>query len=315
MAEPLKVLIFPNSLSSWRLLISLEELGLQYNIENVDLFNWEHLQPDHLRCSPLGSVPVLVTPEGEPLLGEQMFRAVQNLSPRSSSVRLFSDEELDSSVVRFLHKLDDLKVGVLTYGLAFHINQTSLLRSPYCNEEFFEKSSNYILSRSDKLQDAAELMRSESPDISLGLKNLAEDHQENLPDYLEAEGYTTVLKAYHKVLDFFEDELGREDRHGRWLGGASVSIADITLGLHLHRLWQLGMEKEFYQDGVRPHLAVFYETIRARQAFEKVTQWRDRTEERQILSEEDKVAANAKWGLGAAAVIGGLFLVKKFLKK
>ena len=76
-------------------------------------------------------------------------------------------------------------------------------------------------------------MRSESPDISLGLKNLAEDHQENLPDYLEAEGYTTVLKAYHKVLDFFEDELGREDRHGRWLGGASVSIADITLGKEL----------------------------------------------------------------------------------
>ena len=70
----------------------------------------------------------------------------------------------------------------------------------------------------------------ESPDISFALKKLAEEHRENLPNYLEAEGYEDVLKSVHKVLDFYEDELGREDRNGRWLGGALISIADITLG-------------------------------------------------------------------------------------
>ena len=74
------------------------------------------------------------------------------------------------------------------------------------------------------------MIRGENLEISEGLKKLAEENEENLPTYLEAEGYDTVLKTFHTVLDFFEDELGRDDRIGRWLGGSLVSIADITLG-------------------------------------------------------------------------------------
>ena len=77
---------------------------------------------------------------------------------------------------------------------------------------------------------ATEMIRGENLEISEGLKKLAEENEENLPNYLEAEGYDTVLKTFHTVLDFFEDELGRDDRIGRWLGGSLVSIADITLG-------------------------------------------------------------------------------------
>ena len=56
-----------------------------------------------------------------------------------------------------------------------------------------------------------------------------------------------------------------------------------------------------------------------------------RSEERRVLSEEDKILENAKWGVGLAAVLGkirkykrffikfrssgGLFVVKKILKK
>ena len=53
----------------------------------------------------------------------------------------------------------------------------------------------------------------------------------------------------------------------------SLSIADITLGLYVHRLWQLGMEEEYFEEGVRPHLSVFYKAIRERPSFLKVTRW------------------------------------------
>ena len=109
------------------------------------------------------------------------------------------------------------------------------------------QSSNYILNRADRLQDAAELIRVENPEICARLRcikrfqiskfvtefnfrSLAEEHQENLPYYLEAEGYDAVLKILDKVLDFFEDELGQDDRVGQWLGGAQLCVADITLG-------------------------------------------------------------------------------------
>ena len=42
-------------------------------------------------------------------------------------------------MLTFLRKLDDLNVGVLTYGLAFHLEQTTLLRFPFNKEEFFEQ--------------------------------------------------------------------------------------------------------------------------------------------------------------------------------
>jgi len=315
MSDRVKVVVFPNSLSSWRVMIALEEVRCIYSMETVDLFQWEHLMPEHLRLSPHGTVPVLVTLQGEPLLGEKMLQAIQEMGEQGAKVKLFPDGELGSNVLRFLRKLDDLKIGVLSYGLAFHIQQTSLLRFPFDKEEFFEQSSNYILNRSEKLMDAAEMIRGESPDICAGLKELAEQHQENLPNYLEAEGYDNILKTFHKVLDFFEDELGRDDRSGRWLGGSLISIADITLGLYLHRLWQLGLEGEYYQGGVRPHLAVFYESIRTRPAFAKITGWKENTGERRIMSSEDDLVQNARWGLGAAAVLGGLYLVKKMLKK
>ena len=75
-------------------------------------------------------------------------------------------------------------------------------------------------------------------------------------------------------------------------------------GLYLHRLWQLGLEKEYYQEGVRPHLAVFYESIRARPAFVKITGWREQAGERSVRTQEDDLVQNARWGLGAAAVLG-----------
>ena len=62
------------------------------------------------------------------------------------------------------------------------------------------------------------------------LRILADEHQENLPYYLEAEGYDGVLKVLDKVLDFFEEELGQDDRQGQWLGGGQLCVADITLG-------------------------------------------------------------------------------------
>ena len=93
MSDMVKVLVFPNSLSSLRVLIALDEVGCKYSVETVDLFQWEHLTPNHLRLSPLGTVPVMVTTMGEPLLGEKMLQAVQGMGTGRSLVNLFPEGE------------------------------------------------------------------------------------------------------------------------------------------------------------------------------------------------------------------------------
>ena len=116
------------------------------------------------------------------------------------------------------------------------------------------------------------------------------------------------------MLDYFEEELGHEGRVGRWLGGGQICVADITLGgyhniiegskitflhtvlftgLYLHRLYQLGLDTAYYQgdtntseeddahytcyiaEGVRPHLSVFYQSIKSRTSFKEVLRWQE----------------------------------------
>ena len=81
-------------------------------------------------------------------------------------------------------------------------------------------------------------------DCIIILRSLADEHQENLPYYLEAEGYDGVLKVLDKVLDFFEDELGQDNRLGPWLGGGQLCVADITLG---EQIIMSSVQKIFYQ--------------------------------------------------------------------
>merc|ERR1712129_680790 len=75
-------------------MVALEEVGCLYSVETVDMFQWEHLMPEHLRLSPHGTVPVLVTLQGEPLLGEKLLQSVQEMGDGKAMVKLFPDGEL-----------------------------------------------------------------------------------------------------------------------------------------------------------------------------------------------------------------------------
>ena len=56
--------------------------------------------------------------------------------------------------------------------------------------------------------------------------------------------------------------------------------------MYLHRLWQLGLETEYYSEGVRPHLAVFYQSISTRPAFIHHTKVQEKVGERRASSHE-----------------------------
>jgi glutathione S-transferase len=45
----------------------LEDGGIDYEFRKVDIFRDEHRSPDFLAINPAGLVPVLITPEGQPL--------------------------------------------------------------------------------------------------------------------------------------------------------------------------------------------------------------------------------------------------------
>jgi len=306
-----RLLVFPGSLSSWRALIVAEELQVKVKVETVNMFLWEHLKPEHLALAPQGTIPTLVLPTGRSLIGQELLEGLQQLSSSTSPGVCFKGGQ------DWEEKLGQVSISAMTHGLSLHPPPRTLtLRYPYHEQDYCNMASNHILSRADRLLEAADRMRGSRGEVAEGLVRIAETHQASLAQYLEPRGYETVLQSFHQLLEDVEQELAREGRQGCWLGGGfAPSIADITLGLYLHRLWQLGMEGEYFEEGVRPHLSVFYQGIRERPSFLKITRWKRETGNRTIKSETDALADNAKMGIGAAAVLGGLFLVKKFMGK
>jgi len=296
----------PNSYSSWVLQILLKELDVGYTLHDVDLFVGEQFKMEFLAVNPLGTVPVLVTADGHKEIGIVDIR------------KYLMDKHGDKQIFRgcsetYLSKLDEAPIGFITYGLAFNQECSKRLRYPFHEPDFFEKSRKYILERGSRLQDA--INSCPDPLIIEALIQTTENHYSNAEQYLDQGKYSSALSAVSSMLDYFESDLGKDTKLGIWLGGIHPNVADIFLGMGLHRLWQLGMENSLFKEGVRPHLTLFYERIRERPSFKIITKWNTETSENIIKSDEDVFAENAKWSLGIMAALGGLYLGKKFLKK
>lgn len=297
----------PNSYSSWTLQILMREMGVMYTLHNVDLIKGDQFKMEFLELSPLGTVPVLVK-------ADTNQKHIGTVNIRNYLMQTYSEHPVcRGDADEYLRKLDEAPIGFLTFGLAFNQENTSILRYPYHEPDFFDQSRKYILERGARLQET--IATCTDTNITEALIQTAESHYSNADQYLEPERYSSALSAVSSLLDYFESLMGSRDKVGIWLGGIQTNIADIFLGMLLHRLWQLGMEKSLFQDGVRPHLTLYYDRIRDRTSFRSVTKWDVETSVNVIKSSEDLFADNAKWSLGVMAALGGLFLGKKIFMK
>jgi len=296
------------SFSCWGVELLLKELEVEYRIQYIDLHKGEQYSAEFLRLSPRGSVPVLVSPADDnvPRVGANQIRTA--LKARFPSSHVFKGE-----TDFYVNKIESIPVGHITYGLAFHQSHTKLLRYPYSSGNFFEIAMEYVQDRPRRLNQAA--LDGPDPESVSALLEAAEEHQTNLPLYTHHAQYETALRSVEQMLQYFEEELGREDRTGLWLGGPQFALADIYLGLLLHRIWQLGMEGEYFADGVRPNLAVYYDRVRRRDKFSSTTRCLTELTEFRVVSEEDAFVDRARMGIGISLVLGGLYLGKKLFKR
>jgi len=302
----LSLYIHPGSYSCWTVELLLTELNQPFERKVVNLHKGDQFKRDFLELSPRGLVPVLQSQENV-VVGIEKIRDFLRTHPRFSNSAIFKgyDEQI-------LKKLDSAPVGLITYGIAFHRQHTKILRYPYSREGFLDEALSYIMDRGDRLESA--VLASNSEEITKELLSAAENHHQILSSYQKKQEYEAALKVLAALLQFFEKEFERT-REGLWLGGVSLGVADIHLGLLLHRVWQLGMEKEMFEDGVRPHLALYYNRMKLRSSFQSVTDCDTEKEELVLKTDDDVFVDNARLGLGAVLLISGLYIGKKLLRK
>ncbi len=117
------------------------------------------------------------------------------------------------------------------------------------------------------------------------------------------------------LFDELEKELGREDRHGPWLCGPFFSVADISLVELLVSMWQIGWDDVLWNHGERPHVAVYAEMAMNRPSVIRALGWKNHASNYMtVKTEAERNADMAKVGVGLAAVLGGLYILRKVWK-
>ena len=109
-------------------------------------------------------------------------------------------------------------------------------------------------------------------------------------------------------------ELANHDKVGIWLGGVIFSPEDWYLTAILIRLYQLGLEDTLWQDGTRPHLAMYVKQAFNRSSVLTATHWKDHEDDIVYFEQESQDIKKARYACYAAVALAGVYVAKKVFK-
>lgn len=124
------------------------------------------------------------------------------------------------------------------------------------NNEKVNKLLQYSLEHLDS--NKTQLMR--KMDIQNRRKRLVESRVE----------FQKILDAVQNVLDFFENDMKNRKTQREWLVGSELTVADISFGLLLHRLYQLGFENYFWTFGKLPNVESYFLRFKSLHTYQKL---------------------------------------------
>jgi len=82
--------------------------------------------------------------------------------------------------------------------------------------------------------------------------------------------FQRVLDAVRNMLVYVEQELSKQITHNVWLTGDEFTVADVSLGLLLQRLYQLGFEDYYWSNDKLPQVERYFQRFRQRASYLKV---------------------------------------------
>lgn len=260
------VLFFhPYNFHAQKVLMVFYEKKIDFFPYVVDLCNGEQYSNWFLNLNPKGDVPVLqdgalVIPSSTHIINyvESKFRGDRSLKPAHNS------KEFDQMLI-FEQAMSRLPVGTLSLGSFIHDDLKLVPKAPFIGpvRQSCLKNNEKVLdllrhSVDEQATNKAALQH--KLDIQLRRHELASSREE----------FQKVLDAVRHFLLYVEQELTAQAPRVEWLTGDELSVADISLGLLLHRLYQLGFENQFWTFGKLPQVEAYFLRFRQRESFHRL---------------------------------------------
>ncbi|KAH8269998.1 hypothetical protein KR018_001966 [Drosophila ironensis] len=262
------VLFFhPYNFYSQKILLVLYEKKIDFFPYVVDLCNGEQYSNWFLNLNPKGDVPViqdgaLIVPNSTHIINylESKFRGDNYavLKPPQNS------KEYDKMMLYELG-VGRLPVGALSLGSFLHDDLKLTPKAP-----FIGPIRQSCLTHNDKVID---LLRRSLEEVSTNKADLQHklDLQTRRRDLVTSRtDFQRVLDAVRHFLLYVEQELSAQAPRNEWLTGDEVTLADISLGLLLHRLYQLGFENHYWAFGKLPQVEAYFLRFRQRESYQRL---------------------------------------------
>ncbi|XP_054731747.1 ganglioside-induced differentiation-associated protein 1 isoform X1 [Anastrepha obliqua] len=257
----------PYNFHSQKVILILYEKNIDFVPYAIDLANGEQYSAWFLNLNPKGDVPVLqdgafVIPDSSHIIGyvENKFRGSIHsaLKPRGNNADEFKKMEFFESII------SQLPVGALSLGSFIHEDLKLVPKPPFIgpirksclknNEKVYELLKQSI---DEAETNKASLLR--KLDIQDKRKRMVQSRVE----------FQKILDAVHNVLRYIDNDF-KENSGREWLVSNEYSLADVSFGLLLHRLYQLGFENYYWSYGKMPYVESYFLRFRKRPTYQKL---------------------------------------------
>jgi glutathione S-transferase len=226
----------PLSTCSQKVRIVLAEKSVEWSGHELNLAAGDQNQPAFLKLNPNGVVPVIVH-NGRTIIESSLIN--EYLDEVFPAPALKPKDAADRAAMRLWPKFTDESaqpaVGVITRATMYRAGQ-------------MQRPREQVLAAIDN-------------DPKLALRALRRRLYEMGPDAPE---FAVAVATMIALLDRMESALANSP----WLAGPSFSLADAAAMPYVVRLDHLAQE-HLWTAGKRPHLAVWYERLRARPTFKR----------------------------------------------
>jgi glutathione S-transferase len=220
----------------------LMEKDLPWTGHYVDLLKGEQFTPEYLKLNPNAVVPTLVH-DGEVLV-------------ESTVICEYLDDAFPARPLKPRISLDRARMRMWTKAVDEHIQ-------PACKYITYAACHRHIIKRlsPDKLDQYMTGPAKGAETRVAGDPNWVESKRAIVGVGLNAPGVASKFRMYDDYLQRMDDAL----RQHEWLVGDQFSLADVSMTPYVNRLDMLGMSEMWTRS--RPHLADWFERIRARPTF------------------------------------------------
>ncbi|XP_077983244.1 ganglioside-induced differentiation-associated protein 1-like [Glandiceps talaboti] len=261
----LTIYYHPFSYFSQRVLLTLEEKGLEYEEEILDPHSGDNKEPWYLQINPKGEVPT-VTFNGQNVPDSNTI--VDFLDEQfSESPRLQPDEESadGQNVRRWRNRINDVVIEIISYGCIYHRDLTRNSKVPAAATKLILGN----LKLSDEMYQKYMIKYPDYKETYEMKMNKFRRFQETFSDLgvvnKEIENLDVILEEIENQLQETSQNFSEDDEY--WFLGQTFTAADVFLAVLLNRLKFIGLLHHF-QDS-KPLLTAYYKRVQQRPSFKK----------------------------------------------